>query len=231
MRHLFITIVLIITTISSAQAAEPFALVELFTSEGCSSCPPADQFFIELKDKTKKEGINVFLLGFHITYWNRLGWEDPYSLSEADDRQDMYGEKLRTSLYTPQMVINGRYAFIGSNRGQALKIIQKELKEKPKCQLKLTTDPQGNIEYSASSIPSEAELNLAFFEPMHSTEILRGENKGRKLSHVNIVRSIKTLSLKPFKGEISHEEIPSHLSVIGFIQDTATGEICAATAL
>src|SRR5262245_43259594 len=92
----------------------PVVILELFTSEGCSSCPPADKLLPELT----KLGSNIIPISFHVDYWNRLGWVDPFSSSNYSDRQRKYGEQFKLeSIYTPQLVVNGEYELVGSNRG------------------------------------------------------------------------------------------------------------------
>ena len=110
----------------------PVALLELFTSEGCSSCPPADNL---LPDLAKLDS-NIIPLSFHVDYWNRLGWEDPFSSSEYTGRQREYVSQLNLeSAYTPQLVVNGEYELVGSNRGKAVSTIHEVLKEKNKSQV------------------------------------------------------------------------------------------------
>ncbi|CAM2158589.1 exported protein of unknown function (plasmid) [Pararobbsia alpina] len=104
----------LLATNALAAAPRP-VVVELFTSEGCSSCPPADSFLSELNDTRA----DVLPLAFHVTYWNQLGWKDPFSLDDADARQARYAQRFRGFEYTPQMVIDGKVEVVGSNRTAA----------------------------------------------------------------------------------------------------------------
>ena len=114
LRHLAAGLTLaILPTI--AHAAERPVVVELFTSEGCSSCPPADAFLTDLSHR----GRDVLPLAFHVTYWDRLGWRDPYSLAAATDRQAVYGRRFGDGSYTPEMVVDGTKGLVGSERGEA----------------------------------------------------------------------------------------------------------------
>ena len=112
----------------------PVTVLELFTSEGCSSCPPADELLPELA----KLDSNIIPLSFHVDYWNRLGWTDPFSSSENSDRQRIYADfwKLE-SVYTPELVINGEYEVVGSNRSAAENAINKILQEKSKVKINI----------------------------------------------------------------------------------------------
>jgi len=96
---------------------EPVAVVELFTSEGCSSCPPADRILSRLTAETQRDHRRIYTLSFHVDYWDRLGWRDPYSSSANSDRQRQYAELMKLqSVYTPQMIVNGRIEFVGSDQ-------------------------------------------------------------------------------------------------------------------
>src|SRR5262245_48953789 len=117
---------LLLALLPGAASASGFAVVELFTSEGCSSCPPADRL---LADLAKRPG--VYALEFHVDYWNSLGWRDPYSAAAYSDRQRMYGDDI----YTPQMVVNGTNLFVGSNRARAEAAIAAGLSAPPKVGL------------------------------------------------------------------------------------------------
>src|SRR5689334_14081460 len=100
-------------------AAQPFALVELFTSEGCSSCPPADRVLARLAAEARASGRRIFPLSFHVDYWNGLGWRDPWSTRTFTERQRNYARALGWRTYTPQMVINGAEHFVGSDERHA----------------------------------------------------------------------------------------------------------------
>ena len=104
--------------VDTLENEKPFVVVELFTSEGCSSCPPADELLSEIVDG-RYENTDVIGLSFHVDYWDYIGWKDPYASRDFTNRQRIYAEKLRShQLYTPQMVVNGKHEFVGSNRQQ-----------------------------------------------------------------------------------------------------------------
>lgn len=103
-------------------------MLELFTSQGCSSCPPADHALQEITQKAGRAGQSVYGLSFHVDYWNRLGWQDPFSTKQFTNRQRQYDRALNSQTYTPQLVINGRQGVIGGQRAkieQAIQTIQK----------------------------------------------------------------------------------------------------------
>ncbi|MEO7532910.1 MAG: DUF1223 domain-containing protein, partial [Ferruginibacter sp.] len=117
-----------IAATSQPPAPQGFAVVELFTSEGCSSCPPADAAMSVIANKYKEQ---VFVLGFHVDYWNRLGWKDEFSSSDYSKRQRNYATAFSLEgVYTPQVVVNGKSQFVGSDKSKIEKVIQSQLNEK-----------------------------------------------------------------------------------------------------
>jgi hypothetical protein len=178
-----------------------FAVVELFTSQGCSSCPAADKNLGEIIRKAEAEGRPVFGLSFHVDYWNYIGWKDPYSTREFTKRQTSYVRALNTnSTYTPQMIVNGNTEFVGSNVLMAEKVIEEALKQKPLYTITLSeftiTEDEVHFTYSLDKSPSEEILNLAIVERDVENDVLKGENIGKKLHHENVVRSLTTLPLQ-----------------------------------
>jgi hypothetical protein len=181
--------------IASAPPRTP-VLVELFTSEGCSSCPPADAALAGLARTQPVEGVELIALGFHVTYWDYLGWKDPYGAPEHTARQRRYaldGDDNR--IYTPQMVVDGARSFVGNDdeaRAQAAAAAKN-----PKVPLRLTTRLEGSaviVTVRMDTAPTEGlELWAALAEDRLSTEVKRGENAGRKLAHAAVVRTLATL--------------------------------------
>jgi hypothetical protein len=172
-----------------ASAAERPVVVELFTSQGCSSCPPANAF---LNDMSKSRN-DVLPLAFHVTYWDRLGWKDPFSLEAATVRQDRYGHRFGDGSYTPEMVINGSVGIVGSYRDDVNAAIAQA-----KQDLRAGADVRlGKIgEKVAVRIGSGAgsgKVLLIGFDHEHVTKIGRGENDGRTLAESNVVRSIRPI--------------------------------------
>jgi hypothetical protein len=233
----------LIAMANSVVALEPtttsFAVVELFTSEGCSSCPPADEVLAELADDAKKNGRRVFPMEFHVDYWNYLGWKDPFSLSASSKRQEQYGTALHVNQsYTPQMIVNGTTEFIGSDRRQARKAIGDALALTAQASAVLRINVDGErkkIGYQVSGAPKDAVLCIAVVESGLISQVHRGENVGRTLSHANVVRKFVTLPLDKPTGNVELEsEFSSSkrdLQVIAFLQDRRTMAIFGATSV
>lgn len=212
----------------SEGAAESFAIVELFTSEGCSSCPPADELLSKIIKESR--GKRVFAMSFHVDYWDRLGWPDPFGQAAFTARQNDYANAFDArSVYTPQMIVNGRVEFVGSNDDKAENAINRALKEPAVASvtLKTTMASEGRraaVEYVVKSAPSGAALNVALVQRGLVTKVERGENAGETLRHDNVVRVFKTIPLDD-KGEGRVDiELPnganaSDLSVIAFVQE------------
>ena len=166
----------------------PIAVLELFTSEGCSSCPSADKLLPQLA----KLDSNIFPLSFHVDYWNRLGWEDPFSNSEFSERQQNYSRQLNLeSVYTPQLVVNGEYELVGSNRGKAESAIKTALKEKATVKLnidrvKINGDKISFIVLAAGDF-KKTDLLVALVQKQTTMKVRAGENSGADLSHTNVV--------------------------------------------
>src|SRR4030095_16109834 len=161
-----------------------FAVLELFTSEGCSSCPPADRLLPQLASA----GSNIIPLSFHVDYWNHLGWTDPFSRAEFSERQREYGERFRLeSIYTPQLIINGEYELVGSSRSTAEADIKKVLKENPEVQIKIDEVKKDanklSIRCHLEGNWKQADLAAALVQKHAEMKIKGGENNGSKLSH------------------------------------------------
>ncbi len=210
-----------------------FAVVELFTSEGCSSCPPADEAVGRLKDWKK----NLYILSFHVDYWNYLGWKDVFSDAAYSGRQQEYRNFFHlNNIYTPQVIVNGRVEFVGSEESHLREVVQKTINEIPATEINIKVLQESNhkIPVSISSDGNPAlRLNLALVQNFTTDFIQRGENKGKKLSHYFTVRDFKvqpdlkgvnTYSLSTPAGFRN-----SDYTVIAFLQDSNNGHIIAAT--
>jgi hypothetical protein len=186
-----------------ASAAERPVVVELFSSEGCSSCPPAETFLTELS----RQRHDVLPLAFHVTYWNALGWKDPYSLEAATRRQAVYGARFGDGSYTPEMVVDGREGLVGSDRERAIEAI--EAAKRDFTAAKVEARREGNVvSIVVGPGAGTAKLMLVGYDPQHRTSIGRGENAGRTLIESDIVRSIQSIGewnggLKTFHVEAS----------------------------
>jgi hypothetical protein len=170
-------------------------VVELFTSEGCSSCPPADQLLRKLAKEQPVPGVQIIPLGMHVTYWDRLGWKDPASLKSATDRQRSYGTVWGDDrVYTPQAVVDGREEFVGSDEGAVKRAITRAGRE-PHARLAFTATLDGDAAVTTlavSDLPAQLKepLDVLFFvtEDGLTSVVKRGENGGRTLQHDAVVR-------------------------------------------
>ena len=173
----------------AAAAAERPVVVELFTSEGCSSCPPADAFLTDLARGRR----DVLPLAFHVTYWNSLGWRDPYSLDAATSRQSQYGSRFGDGSYTPEMVVDGQKGLVGSERGEAeAAIASAERQDRTAAPVHLSRQG-GRVSITVGAGSGSGRILLVGFDPEHRTAVGRGENSGRTLTESNIVRSIRSV--------------------------------------
>ena len=191
-RRMTRTITLLLTvclTLSgaSARAGDRPIVVELFTSEGCSSCPPADALLTELANRP-----DILALSFHVDYWDRLGWKDPFSSREATQRQERYRTLLDlATVYTPQIVVDGRWQAVGSDRGEVEHALDLARRDRRDIPVALTVD-RGNalIKFSAVADAASASVLLIGFDRRHVDKVKGGENGGRTLAHADVVRGI-----------------------------------------
>jgi hypothetical protein len=176
-----------------AAAQQPPVIVELFTSQSCSSCPPADALLTELSATHR----DILALDLHVTYWDQLGWKDPYSLDAATARQHAYADLFRShEVYTPQIVIDGRRQAVGSDRHAVLAAIEAAKADAGSATpIPLDLAVDGNrLAISAGAGRGTATLLLVGFDARHTTPVRGGENGGRTLSEVNVVRSLATVA-------------------------------------
>jgi len=178
-------------------SAPKVVLVELFTSEGCSSCPPADALLRQVNGTQTGSGQLIVGISEHVTYWNSLGWADPFSSSIYTDRQNAYGTSFGLdSVYTPQMVVNGRQQFVGSDKTRLEKAIRAEQDQPQPVTLHIVSaDRSGNslsVRFSASGDKSlyGSDILAVLADDADQSSVLRGENSGRNLTHVAVARSI-----------------------------------------
>lgn len=220
--------------LASSTAASP-VLVELFTSEGCSSCPPADDLLSRLTLEQPGSGVSIVALGLHVDYWNRLGWTDPFSKSEFSARQQWYASGFRNNgPYTPQMVVDGVAEFVGSDSRQAERALQAAVRS-TKRPVKLTWDKDLHIDIPAASGGTPSDIVLALTEDRLTTNVQRGENGGRTLRHAAVVRSWKKAgTLHPDKGFSATEALAldpawkrENLSAVVFAQQRSDRRVVA----
>ena len=223
-------------------------LVELFTSQGCSSCPPADEFLIRLDEQQPVAGALVIPFSEHVEYWNGRGWRDPFSAPTFTRRQQEYRDALAAgALYTPQMVVDGRMEFVGSQREIAELAIARAAAT-PKAEMALVMTGGGRshvtVEVTISGVPrlgalGEADLWLAVTEEGLATDVSRGENAHRRLRHAAVVRRlqrIETLRLpaaEPFAAQapvaLEPEWSTMSLRLVAFLQERKSRRVLGAT--
>ncbi|HWC95253.1 MAG TPA: DUF1223 domain-containing protein [Candidatus Sulfopaludibacter sp.] len=197
-------------------------LVELFTSEGCSSCPPADKVLEQLDPQ-------VIVLSEHVDYWNQLGWKDPFSSHAFTQRQEAYARQLSTEgPYTPEMVVDGGAEFNGSDRARALQELNKASK-RPKATIHLTRSRDG-LQVDVADSPHAGAVFLALAENSAASQVAAGENNGRRLHHVAILQSLRKLGTVKKAGGFSQSvALPSPSQrVIVFVQEADLGPIYGA---
>ncbi len=220
--------------ISAGKKEQPgFAVIELFTSEGCSSCPPADETLAEIQQEYKDK--NVLVLGFHVDYWDRLGWKDPFSSADFTSRQEYYtGIFSLSSAYTPEAVVNGESEFVGSDKIKITNSIEDALKIKSNSSVKLKAmqNNSGKIEVNYSiegNNSTQDQLVLLLIQKAASNNIKRGENEGKTLHHINIVRKISYLPARSGEEKLALILPPGlkkeEVFIAAFIQNKKTGNI------
>ena len=211
---------------------EGFAVLELFTSEGCSSCPPADELMGKIQQEYKND--NVYVLAYHVDYWDRLGWKDIFSNADYTKRQYDYSTWLGTGqVYTPQVVVNGKTEHIASQASIVKGAIKKALSVPAVVSLSLKSEQvKGNltVNYTTNSVSKNNKLLVAILQKSAKNSVKRGENEGRILSHYQIVRQLQSTAIvKGGKGSIKLQ-LPNDFNikdfeVVGFIQDSGSGAI------
>jgi hypothetical protein len=185
---------------ASATEAKPGAvLVELFTSEGCSSCPPADALLQKIAGKQTESGQFIVGISEHVTYWNQLGWSDPFSSDFYTERQNAYGQRFHLdSVYTPQMIINGEEQVVGSDSTALLRALREEQKPQPLSVHINAVSAHDHflvLDFSITGDTSSgADLFAAITDDHAKSSVTRGENSGHTLSHVSVARSITRIA-------------------------------------
>jgi hypothetical protein len=227
---------LLFSTLAIAQNPTP-VLVELFTSEGCSSCPPADQLLIQLERKQPVPGADVIVLGEHVDYWDGQVWHDRFSSHQLTERQVAYAQRFHIDgPYTPQMVVNGEWEFVGNDAAKALRTIQQAARQaKPGASISLAP-AAGKIHVSVSNAGKHRlDVFYAITESGLSTSVGGGENKGRQLHHTAVVRLLKRLGAT--RDGSFQADLPltfaegwnvANLSAVVFLQDGSAGPVFSA---
>lgn len=209
----------------AVQAAET-VVVELFTSQGCSSCPPADRILGELADDD-----DIIALAFHVDYWDYLGWKDEFGSPANTKRQKAYAHAMgERSVYTPQMVIGGQEHVVGSRGMKVAKAIQRHARQAMPVSVRLQR--QGNSvairAFGSGSLPNMV-VQVATYTPKATVDVRRGENAGRTLTYHNVVRSFSTVGRWDGQGTFNATApLPNDLPVVVLVQARNGGAILGA---
>jgi hypothetical protein len=226
---------------AQAQALQPNrtpVLVELFTSEGCSSCPPADAFLAKLDHDQPIDTAEIIILAEHVDYWDELGWHDRFSSHQLTERQNQYSAQLHVhGVYTPQMIVDGTDQFVGNDNAHALLSIRGATQAR-KLALFISIPTVSGQRISASIMAptpatQQADLYAALVDPTATTDVRRGENSGHRLHHAGVVRtmqrigSFKDLSGKPLEFNLlaPADATPATMRVVVFAQRPGQGQI------
>jgi hypothetical protein len=221
-------------------------LVELFTSEGCSSCPPADKFLQEMDAQQPVAGAELIVLSEHVDYWNHDGWKDPFSSHSITERQNDYGAHFKIdSVYTPQMIVDGDAQFVGNSAATARASFERAaaVSKVPVRLSSITIDGDTlRAHLSVAALQSEkrerADVFVALALRHAESQVLKGENEGRRLSHVGVVRTItrvgsvgsKQASEFNIELKLDPSDDPGNLKLVAFAQQPGPGKILGATA-
>ena len=228
-------------------------LVELFTSEGCSSCPPADRLLGILETSQPVRGAEIIVLSEHVDYWDRLGWKDRFSSPEFSERQRAYSRSLASGAYTPQMVVDGMEEFIGSDARAARNIIA-HVAQNPKADVNARLRPASkkgsprtvSLEIEVNNIPEAfsgepLSVMLAITENGLETAVGRGENSGRHIKHTGVVRQLRTIGRIKQKNpgrfstvaKVKHDPgwNRENLRAVVFVQGERSGQIAGVGAV
>lgn len=232
--RLLLTVLAAMLAASPAMAGSSPVVLELFTSEGCSSCPPADKLLAEYVQQDK----DVLALSWHVDYWNRLGWADPFSSPAATRRQTSYNQRLgRDYNYTPQMVIQGQQEMTGSDVARiahTIDAIRHQGNDSPHLDLDYTRNGTLKLHIGTSHTPLDAIIMLVQFDAEQEVDVTRGENARQHLRHVHVVRDQSVIG--EWKGEEYDRQIdvPVLATKGGWailVQDRRNGRIITANSL
>jgi hypothetical protein len=235
-------VVISICMVLLAKTTEPgvphkAVVVELFTSEGCSSCPPADDLLGHLRQDLSAKNVQVIPLGFHVDYWNSLGWKDRFSSAEFTQRQEQYTQSLKVDgPYTPEMVVDGAVEFVGNDAGRAQSTIRQQAAQLAEAQVAIASAGADQLKIQikgpATSSTGSALVMLAITEDNLSTQVGSGENGGRTLHHAAVVRELRQVGT--LKNGALETAVPlklgkdwkrNDLHAVVFVQNGPSGKI------
>ena len=228
----------------AGDSARTPVVVELFTSEGCSSCPPADRFLARLESEQPAAQADLLVMEEHVDYWDHQGWRDPFSAGFFTLRQQEYALAFGTEdIYTPEMVVDGRPGFTGSDEKRALEVIR-DSAAAPHALVNVRRKDDSRITLSAGHFPAgskNVDIVLAITEDALANNVLRGENAGRRLSHAAVARSLASVAhFDARKTPEWNTDLPlrlmpewnrQNLRVIVFVQDRSSHRILGAASL
>lgn len=219
---------------SNATQPNRGAVLELFTSEGCSSCPKADALLADIVAVAERDRSPVYALAFHVDYWDHLGWKDAFSTPQYSARQRWYADRTDASgVYTPELVIGGSEFFVGSDRKHAESAIGRALAMPWNARVSLSSDAQGQVAYQVLAGPRPAHLNLALVQRHAVSEVASGENSGDTLNHANVVRDFQRRDIGPATTGNWLPRLPQEhpLQVIAYLQDDRSLAIVGAASV
>jgi hypothetical protein len=224
----------------SVQPARTPVLVELFTSEGCSSCPPADALLAKLDELQPVNGVTVIALEEHVDYWDHQGWRDPFSSADFTARQQRYAGLLHIeSPYTPEMVIDGRSEFVGNDSQRALHELASAARS-PKTPVHVVVKDKAadriSLAVNVDATKTSGDVLLAIAETGLASDVARGENAGHNLKHSAVVRRLSTIgklkSGEAFSAEpvvkLAKQWKPENLRAVVFVEDGASRKMLGA---
>lgn len=231
-----VTLLVLLTSIPAGSAAPNTptpVLLELFTSEGCSSCPPADEFLRNLDSKQPVAGVEFIVLEEHVDYWDGDGWKDPFSSHEITLRQSAYAQRLHVAEpYTPQMVVNGAFEFVGNDGNRAAQVFEKAVAT-PAIPIRISSAVvsggalRAHIDLDAADVKAEIWIALAIDHA--ESQVLRGENGGHHLEHVAVLKKISQIGKldkqRGFSKDITFKSISQPSRVVAFLQEPGQGRI------
>ena len=210
----------------SASAAERPVVVELFTSQSCSSCPPAEALLGQLA----REGRDVLPLAFHVTYWDHLDWRDTFALPAATHRQAAYAARLGGGSYTPEAVIDGEVGLVGSEAGS----VRRRHRPREGCGHRRRTRDggaaRGSLVVTLGAGRGTGTVTLVGFDPSHTTKVARGENAGRTITQANIVRAVQSIGRWSGQAATLETPVPAGADAAVLVQG-ADGRILGAARL
>lgn len=216
----------------SGGAADGFAVIELFTSEGCSSCPPADRLLAKIDSEYKN---NVYVLEFHVDYWDKGGWKDAFSNADYTRRQQVYSKYFSSSeIYTPQAIVNGRKQMVGSDEARLKAAIGQELTATTNTRMNFRARCRDGktvrVSYTVND-PGGNVLQIALVQLQAASDVQKGENQGRHLQHVNIVRDFHSIPMDTTAAgggidlKLPMGLAPKDCKVIAYMQSPEDGHI------